>query len=617
MEPKILIRSQSIVVMILLIVGGVLLFLLVRDNFRSPKSLYEEARLAEPERADRLYKMLGRKIPAIEDYTNLWSAQIRLPDQEALDELQAIVVNNPTSPASFQANLLMARAFSELNEFKAESAYRAALELNESPELRLEYARFLEKQNKKEAAYRQYERLISDIPDSFQALRKINENPLEVATDLIKTTYFSDTLDELRDVNDEYEALSLKAQALFGLERYEEALEIYQEILKSNPKDLTSRMGMAKTLSQTGHTAAAISIFEEIDTYDSQLELAKLLENDQQEKSLELYKSSPYPVAWWNATWLLEGENRLDDALELYRRVAEAGTYYSDDAAYRFFVLGGRQNDEKLKAEGLSLLEESGTGWLSMRGLGEDYQFSWTAPIQESEEFIFTKVNMLEELGREDLAYLELLFGARDNENAFVKLKYLQELSKHGYVMDAYEIADNYLAENPSAPKDFWRLNYPLPYADAVRSVANEYEVDPFLLWAIMRVESLYDPDATSLAGARGLLQILPSTQDWIEEKMEITLQPGDAYVPEENIKLGGWYIKYLLEYFKNDLELAILAYNGGFTNVEQWLADPMVNDRDDLIRWIWFGETREYLERVMYAYQVYKEVYNESEAVK
>jgi soluble lytic murein transglycosylase len=104
----------------------------------------------------------------------------------------------------------------------------------------------------------------------------------------------------------------------------------------------------------------------------------------------------------------------------------------------------------------------------------------------------------------------------------------------------------------------------------------------------------------------------MPSTQDWITEQMEIELQPGDAYKPEENIRMGSWYLKYLLDYFNDDLELAIMAYNGGFANVEKWGAEPMVSNREDLIRWTWFGETREYLQKVMLDYLVYQELFSE-----
>ena len=73
------------------------------------------------------------------------------------------------------------------------------------------------------------------------------------------------------------------------------------------------------------------------------------------------------------------------------------------------------------------------------------------------------------------------------------------------------------------------------------------------------------------------------------------------------------WFLNFLTDYFEGDLELVIAAYNGGAGSVDSWLADPLVSDRDDLLRWIRFGETREYLARVSLSYRVYQELYADS----
>lgn len=73
---------------------------------------------------------------------------------------------------------------------------------------------------------------------------------------------------------------------------------------------------------------------------------------------------------------------------------------------------------------------------------------------------------------------------------------------------------------------------------------------------------------------------------------------------------MGAWYLRFLIDYFQGDLDLAISAYNGGAASVESWQKDPLVSNRDDLIRWIGFGETREYLERVSLSYRIYQELY-------
>jgi soluble lytic murein transglycosylase len=73
---------------------------------------------------------------------------------------------------------------------------------------------------------------------------------------------------------------------------------------------------------------------------------------------------------------------------------------------------------------------------------------------------------------------------------------------------------------------------------------------------------------------------------------------------------MGTWFLHFLSDYFNGDSDLMIAAYNGGASSVESWQTNPLVSNRDDLLRWIGFGETREYLERVTIAYQVYQELY-------
>jgi soluble lytic murein transglycosylase len=105
-------------------------------------------------------------------------------------------------------------------------------------------------------------------------------------------------------------------------------------------------------------------------------------------------------------------------------------------------------------------------------------------------------------------------------------------------------------------------------------------------------------------------MQVIPTTQTWIAEQLEEDISPGEAYTPEASIRMGAWLLHFLIDYYEGDLELAIAAYNGGAASVDSWQADPLVSNRDDLLRWIGFGETREYVERVSLSYQVYETVY-------
>ncbi len=205
---------------------------------------------------------------------------------------------------------------------------------------------------------------------------------------------------------------------------------------------------------------------------------------------------------------------------------------------------------------------------------------------------------------------MELVLAARFRRAPEVDLAMAEALASKGYVVDAQAIAEEYIEDHPRAPLAFWQLSYPRPYSATVEAAAAEFDVDPLLIWAVMREESRYDPEALSYAGARGLMQVMPSSQAWIAEQLEEDISPGDAFTPEASIRMGAWFLRFLLDYFDGDLELAIAAYNGGAGSVDSWQADPLVSNRDDLLRWIGFGETREYLERVSLSYRVYQELY-------
>jgi soluble lytic murein transglycosylase len=172
---------------------------------------------------------------------------------------------------------------------------------------------------------------------------------------------------------------------------------------------------------------------------------------------------------------------------------------------------------------------------------------------------------------------------------------------------DAQKIAVKALQSLDAAPLSLWRLAYPKPFLQEVEDTAQEFGLDPSLLYAIMREESRYDPEAISMSYAQGLMQIIPSTRDWIAEKAGIEVEPVEIFRPDLNIRLGAWYLRHLLDYFDGDLEYAVAAYNGGPGNVNAWRENVLIAEKADFFRWIGSGQTREYLPKVLLSYEVYR----------
>jgi len=602
----------ALVVLLVGLLAGLVLLWTFRDDLRSPQALYREAQGARPERAVVLHARLAEKLPQIEEYARLWAAEVAMPDMEALRTLQAVVAFRPQSPAALQAHISIARYYASIEAPEAEDEYRAALALHDTVALRLELARYLEEQGDYEGAYAEYHHILGERPDAFAGMRRTGQDPLVVAEDLNSATWHSDALETLRGIDDP-EALPSRAQALAGLARYEEAETAYQAWLEEMPDDVTAQLGLARVLTRLDRPDEALSLYQAIDTPDSQLAQAELLEELEEEepdKALALYLDSPYPVAWWSATTMLEEQGRLTETLPIYARLGKTHTYLADDAAYRLYVLAQRIGDEEAQAEGDALLDRFGLNWLALRATEDELGLDTAPPLAMAGDDVLDKVRALELIGREDLAHKEFVLAARFRRAPEVDLAMAEPLASRGYVVEAQAIAEAYIEDHSRAPLAFWQLSYPRPYSATVETVAAEFDVDPLLLWAIMRQESRYDPEAFGYAGERGLMQVMPPTQDWIAEQLEEDISPGAAFTPEANVRLAAWFLRFLLDYYDGDLELAVLAYNGGAGSVDTWQANPLVSNRDDLLRWIGFGSTREYLERVSLDYRIYQELY-------
>ncbi len=155
------------------------------------------------------------------------------------------------------------------------------------------------------------------------------------------------------------------------------------------------------------------------------------------------------------------------------------------------------------------------------------------------------------------------------------------------------------------------RRIYPLKYKNEVVRFSKEYDLDPHLVMGVIWVESKFKPEATSNKGARGLMQIIPRTGQWIADQVGVSEYDDEMlYDPETNIMFGCWYLAYLLRVFDNDVQLALASYNGGMGNVMKWLKDDRYSDDGRHLKAIPFKETRDYLQRVLDVQNQYKKLY-------
>lgn len=154
------------------------------------------------------------------------------------------------------------------------------------------------------------------------------------------------------------------------------------------------------------------------------------------------------------------------------------------------------------------------------------------------------------------------------------------------------------------------RLFYPVYYRTEINRAAAAYGVDPYLIMAIIKVESNFRCWAVSRKGARGLMQVMPATADWIAGEGGPLGGSGALDDPASNIAIGTWYLAYLLERYKGKNAPAIAAYNAGEARVDQWLADRLWDGRVETAHQIPYGETRGYIRRVTVAHARYRQLY-------
>jgi soluble lytic murein transglycosylase len=163
----------------------------------------------------------------------------------------------------------------------------------------------------------------------------------------------------------------------------------------------------------------------------------------------------------------------------------------------------------------------------------------------------------------------------------------------------------------PRLPDVVRELALPLAHEDIIRQQASAKELDPSVLAAVIYAESHFR-DATSHAGARGLMQITPDTAKYIAHLSGGTkFEQGDLATPQINISYGAFYLRYLLERYADNTVLALAAYNGGEGNVDRWIVEASQSERAFVIDEIPFAETREYVARVLDARRSYREKYS------
>ena len=153
---------------------------------------------------------------------------------------------------------------------------------------------------------------------------------------------------------------------------------------------------------------------------------------------------------------------------------------------------------------------------------------------------------------------------------------------------------------------------YPTAYLEEIKTVSNEFGLDPYYVLSIIRCESSFDREAVSKKGAVGLMQIMPDTGEWIAHKlgMDGVYSQDMLYDPVTNIRIGCWYLSFIKGRVGDDPGTDAAAYNAGHGTVQAWLADPQYSEDGLSLTSIPYPETERYVSRVAEAYEQYRKLY-------
>lgn len=149
---------------------------------------------------------------------------------------------------------------------------------------------------------------------------------------------------------------------------------------------------------------------------------------------------------------------------------------------------------------------------------------------------------------------------------------------------------------------------FPVKYKNYVVKYAKQNEIDPYLVFAVVKAESGFDEFATSRKGAKGLMQLMDKTAEWGANEVGITnFNSQMLYEPDINIRIGCWYLKRLITEFEGNVNMALLAYNGGSGKVRKWLEGTST---EELMENVPYQETDNFVRKVNEFYELYMRYY-------
>lgn len=236
----------------------------------------------------------------------------------------------------------------------------------------------------------------------------------------------------------------------------------------------------------------------------------------------------------------------------------------------------------------------------------------------QTESLRLTRAQVLERAALPVWAESELRFGVRAGDNPWpLAMEAARIANRRGEpsigLRHILGSVPSYLfLPRDAAPREFWRLVFPFPYRTRIERHSKQYDLDPFLVAALIRQESLFDPLAVSPVKAIGLMQVMPSTGRELSRKVGIRpFRTSMLKNPDVSIRLGTYYLQRQLSTFQGSVEETLAAYNAGPSRPPRWRKWSEFREPPEFVETIPFQQTRDYVQIIVRNVDVYRWLYD------
>jgi soluble lytic murein transglycosylase len=240
-----------------------------------------------------------------------------------------------------------------------------------------------------------------------------------------------------------------------------------------------------------------------------------------------------------------------------------------------------------------------------------------TFTLPASGQVRLERARLLERAGLDHWADAEMRFGARQDRAPWSYALALAGLvsqrgDPHIALRHIKGVAPRYLLLAPGqAPEKFWQLAFPFPYRSLIETYARQRGIDRFLLAALIRQESEFDPQVVSSANAVGLTQVVPATGRQLSRRAGVSgFRAAMLKQAEPNLKIGTYYFANLLASFGGSVEAALAGYNAGPSRPAKWRQWAEFREPAEFVETIPFQQTRDYVQIVLRNADIYRRLY-------